>query len=338
MTAQDPEPASAARFEPVVLCGGAGVVAAVVGAGLTAAGQVPGVAGPGPVVVYGLPAVRVAMDAAVVVAVGVSLLARLLGYDRPDRTEPVNRPARRAGFAAGVVWLGCALLAAVLQTAELSPPTPAAVIRYIRDVPGGQGLLLSAVCALAYTLFTWAALRHGERIPAELRLGVALFGLLPLQVTGHASDWAFHDVSMVTSELHVMAAAIWTGGLLAVAAFLNGRPLLLALTLPRFSRLATLAIAAVALTGLVNGLVELAQTPGVRLPGALLTTTYGLLVLVKIALVAALAALGGYVRFRLLPVVARAGRAAVLGWACGEITVMGLAYGVGVVLSRAPVA
>lgn len=335
-----PEPGGGTRFEPVVVYGGGALVAAVVATGLTLTGRVPGLAAPGPVVAYGLPVVRVLMDAAAVAAVGLSLLARLLGSGRPDRTEPVMRPARRLAFVAAVVWIACALLAIVLQTAELSPgapPTLGAVARYVGAVPAGQGLLLSAACALAYALFAWLSLRHGERVPAELRLGVALFGLLPLPVTGHASDWAYHDVGMLAVELHVMAAAVWTGGLLAVAVFLTGRPLLLALTLPRFSRLATLALAVVAATGLFNGLAELAQTPGVRLPGALFTTTYGVLVVVKLGLVALLGGLGAHFRFRLLPVVARGGRAAVLGWACGEIAVMGLAYGIGFVLSRAPV-
>ena len=335
------ETTTAPRLEPVVLYGGAGLLAVVIGAGLTLAGRVPGVGTPGPVVEYGLPVARVLMDAAAVAGIGLSLLARLLGRRRPERTEPVMVPARRLAFAAGVVWIAATLVLTILQTAELTPgtpPTPATVARYAGSEPSGQGLLLSGACALAYTLFTGLSLRYGERIPAELRLGVALFGLLPLQVTGHASDFAFHDISMLAIELHVMAAAVWTGGLLAIAVFLTGHPLLLARTLPRFSRLASLAIAAVALTGVVTGLLELAQTPGVRLPGALFTSTYGLLVLTKIVLAAVLALLGANFRYRLLPVITRTGRTAALAWACGELTIMGLAYGIGAVLSRAPVA
>lgn len=334
------EAATAPRLEPVVLYGGAALLAVVVGAGLTLAGRVPGVATPGPVVEYGLPVARVLMDAVAVAGIGLSLLARLLGYRRPERTEPVMAPARRLAFVAGVGWIAATLALTVLQTAELTPgtpPTPGAVAHYVGSQPAGQALLLSAVCALAYTLFTGMSLRYGEKIPAELRLGVALFGLLPLQVTGHASDWAFHDVSMLAIELHVMAAAVWTGGLLAIAVFLTGHPVLLALTLPRFSRLATLAIAAVAVTGVVTGLAELAQTPGVHLPGALFTTRYGLLVLTKLALAAALALLGAHFRYRLLPVIARTGRTTALTWATAELAVMGLAYGIGTILGRAPV-
>lgn len=42
-------------------------------------------------------------------------------------------------------------------------------------------------------------------------------------------------------------------------------------------------------------------------------------------------------RFRLLPRIARHQRTALIGWAAAEVGVMGIAYGLGVVLSRAPV-
>jgi putative copper resistance protein D len=330
----------APRFEPVVAYAGAGLVAALAATGLMLSGRVPGIAAPGPLVTYGLPVARVLLDAAAVATVGLSLLARLLGYDAPDRTEPVMRTARRLAFVSAAVWVACALIATALQAAEVNPGaplTPGAVAGYVGAVAGGKGLMLSAACALVCAIFGWLAMRHGEKVPAELRLGIALFGLLPLPVTGHASDWIYHDYSMISMELHVMSAAIWTGGLLAVAVLVTAHPALLARALPRFSRLATVAIFVVAATGLFNGLVEIALTPGVTLPGGLVATGYGVLVLVKIVLVALLGGLGAHFRFRLLPALARRGRAAVLGWACGEVAVMGLAYGVGFVLSRAPV-
>ncbi|HEY3683159.1 MAG TPA: CopD family protein [Streptosporangiaceae bacterium] len=330
----------AARFEPVVAYAGAGLVAAVVATGLMVGGRVPGIAAPGPLVEYGLPVARVLLDASAVATIGLSLLARLLGYDAPDRTEPVMRTARRLAFVSAVAWVACALIATTLQAAEVNPGvplTPGAVAAYVGAVAGGKGLMLSAGCALVCAFFGWLALRHGEKVPAELRIGIALFGLLPLPVTGHASDGVYHDYSMISMELHVAGAAVWTGGLLAVAVLVAARPALLELALPRFSRLASAAIFVVAATGLFNGLVELALTPGVTLPGGLLTTGYGVLVLVKVALVALLGGLGAHFRFRLLPAVARGGRAAVFGWASGEVAVMGLAYGVGFVLSRAPV-
>jgi putative copper resistance protein D len=201
----------AARLEPVVAYAGAGLVAALVATGLMVGGRVPGIAAPGPLVAYGLPVTRVLLDASAVATIGLSLLARLLGYDAPDRTEPVMRTARRLAFVSAVVWAACALIATTLQAAEVNPGvplTPGAVTAYVGAVAGGKGLMLSAGCALACAFFGWLALRHGEKVPAELRIGIALFGLLPLPATGHASDCVYHDYRMVSMELHVMGAAV----------------------------------------------------------------------------------------------------------------------------------
>jgi putative copper resistance protein D len=107
--------------------------------------------------------------------------------------------------------------------------------------------------------------------------------------------------------------------------------------LPRFSQLAGLCLIVVAASGVINALAELTITPGVQLPGALLTSHYGQLVLIKTAIVVALAALGSQIRYRLLPPIIRHQRTAVIGWATAEITLMAIAFALGVALSRAPV-
>jgi putative copper resistance protein D len=188
------------------------------------------------------------------------------------------------------------------------------------------------MCALLAGL----AVKFGESVPAELRAAVALFTLLPLPVTGHAGNWRWHDVTMISMELHVLAAVAWTGGLGAVVMTLAGNRSLLAKTLPRFSKLATACIAVVAVTGLVNAYVELSGKPDSTVLGALFTTGYGVLVLLKVLAALALAALGGNIRFRLLPKIVKHQRVALGGWAALELSVMGLAFGFAVVLTRAP--
>jgi putative copper resistance protein D len=238
------------------------------------------------------------------------------------------------------LWAISTLAALVLQTAELVPDGPVtvdAVIDYVRRVGAGQGLVFSGGFALGYLVFGVLAVRFGEAVPAELRSGIALFGLLPLPVTGHASTWRLHDLTMVSMELHVVGASLWTGGLLAVAILFARRAELLAGALPRFSKLATLCLSVVAVTGLVNAVTELAFTPGVNFPDSFVTTAYGQLALAKILFIVALACTGGFIRYRLLTPIAAGKRTALVGWVGLELTVMGLAYGVAVVLSRAPV-
>jgi putative copper resistance protein D len=181
------------------------------------------------------------------------------------------------------------------------------------------------------------SLRHGENVPAELRAGVALFGLLPLPLTGHASNWAYHDLSMVVMELHVVTASAWAGSMGAVIVFLAASPRLLAEAMPRYSRLATWCVFVVGITGIFTGLLELALSPVTWLPGSLFSTRFGVLVLVKALLMVVVAAIAIVVRTRLLPLVAAGRRTAIVIWCGWELIVLALAFGVAVVLTRASV-
>jgi putative copper resistance protein D len=66
-------------------------------------------------------------------------------------------------------------------------------------------------------------------------------------------------------------------------------------------------------------------------------TPYGRLLLLKLLCTGAIALLGAQVRWRLLPQIIRHNRTALATWATLELTVMGLAFGFAVVLTRAPV-
>ncbi|GAA0820275.1 copper resistance D family protein [Streptosporangium amethystogenes subsp. fukuiense] len=315
-----------------------GVLAVLAATAFTAQEAVPGIVIPGPLVEYGLPVLRVLLDLATVAVVGLSLLPKMLGFDDPERTEPVMRRARPMAVTFAWAWALLALLIIVFQTAELNPgliPTPSMIAAYVDGVGAGQGMLFTAACALSYAGIGLLAVRYGEKVPAELRIVIAFFGLLPIPVTGHAVDSVWHDPVMISMELHVMGAAAWTGGLLTIILLVAADRELLARALPKFSRLATLALVLVSVSGLVTGLATMALTPGVELPGALLRGEYGPLVVAKVASVALLIPFAAHIRFRLLPHIAERRATAVVAWAAAEITVMGLAYGVAVALTTA---
>ncbi|GAA1330448.1 copper resistance D family protein [Saccharothrix algeriensis] len=323
----------------VLLAGGAAGV--FLGLGLSTTPEAVGVTEPGVVVGFAQPLVRTLLDLSATAVVGLSLLPKLLGFDRPHLTEPVLRLARPAAVVAAAVWALTALLSIVIRAYETRPDvavTPGSVVDYVQRVGAGQGLLFSAVCALAYLGIGALAVRRGESVPAELRVLVSMFGLLPLPVTGHASNWEYHDYSMISMELHVLGAAAWTGGLGALVVLVAHRRGLLAEALPKFSRLATISLVLVSVTGLFNGVLELALNPVVGLPGSLFTTSYGLILLGKVGCAGLLALLGAAIRWRLLPHIARHRATAIVGWAAFELAVMGVAFGLAVVLSRAPVA
>ncbi|GAA2990197.1 copper resistance D family protein [Actinokineospora diospyrosa] len=316
------------------------IVGVLVGLAVTAAEPIPGLPEPAVVVRVGLPIVRVLLDMAAVVTVGLSLLPLLIGFDRPKLAEPVLAGARRVAMLSALVWVVTALVALVLQTAELRPGanvSAASVFDYIGTVGAGKALVfVAAFAAISFGLSVWSV-RAGESVPAELRAAVALFALLPLPVTGHATNWRWHDFTMISMELHVMSAAAWTGGLGAVVVLLAANRTLLAHALPRFSKLATICLVVVTATGVFNGAVELLVNPNIPLLEALVGTRYGVLVLLKTACLVGLAVLGAKIRWRLMPAIAAHRSTALVTWAGLELAIMGLAFGFAVVLTRAPV-
>ncbi|MDQ3405981.1 MAG: CopD family protein [Actinomycetota bacterium] len=328
------------RYHLATVLVGSAIVGVLIGMAIIATEPIPGLPEPDAVVRVGLPIVRVLLDMAAVVTVGLCLLPLLIGFERPRQAEPVLALARRAAMVGALVWAACALVALVLQTAELRPEqnvSPGAVFDYIGTVGAGRALMFVAVFALlSFALSLWSV-RVGESVPAELRAAAALFALLPLPVTGHATNWRWHDFTMISMELHVMSAAAWTGGLGAVVVLLVANRTLLAQALPRFSKLATICLIVAGATGLFNGLVELAVSPTYGLIAGLFGTGYGILVVLKIMCLVGLAVLGAHIRWRLLPGVLAHRRTALLGWAGLELAVMGLAFGFAVVLTRAPV-
>lgn len=320
----------------------AALAGVLVGLALTATTAVPGIVEPSEAVVVGLPLSRAVLDLAALTTVGMSFLPRLVGFDRPGLAEPTLAVARRIAVLSSAVWFVAALTSLVLETADTNPGAPvtvAGIEAYVRHIASGQGLLIVACCALLYLVIAVLAARRGEVVPAELRITVAMFALLPLPATGHAAHdmGSLHDVSMVSMELHVLGAVTWTGGLLATMLLVTTNRRLLAEVLPRFSKLATLCVFLTGITGLLNGWLELYLTPGVHWYVALVTTGYGWIVLGKAVCVLGAGLLGGYTRLRLLPGILARRATAVATWTTVELAVLGLAFGLASVLVRSPV-
>ncbi|GAA5158264.1 MULTISPECIES: copper resistance D family protein [Amycolatopsis] len=335
------ETTSPTRYSTAVATVAAALAGVLVGVALTATGPVPGVTDAGAVVSVAIPVVRVLLDLAAVATVGLGLLSVLVGYDRPKLTEPVLALARPAAVASALVWATAAIVTLLLQTVEFRPRSKTVsfgdIAAYVGQIGAGKALLVVAGLALAHAGLGVLALRHGEKVPAEVRVGLALFALLPLPVTGHAANWNYHDYTMISMELHVMSAVAWTGGLGAMVVLLVGNRTLLAHALPRFSRLATLCLALTVVTGLFNAAVEILLNPTIGFFPALFTTAYGQLVLLKVVCAVAIGVLAANLRWRLMPRIVRHERTALASWASLELVVMGLAFGFAVVLTRAPV-
>lgn len=138
-------------------------------------------------------------------------------------------------------------------------PNRWATVRFRRSVPAGAALLTAA------SLFTYSASSHAAAAPG--------------------SGWA-----VAVDFIHLVAAAVWAGGLifLAILLLLLHRrqaapdPDLMVLLLKRFSLSAQIAVFILALTGFFSSFVQLPD------PGSLIYTTYGRVLLIKLAIVVAI--------------------------------------------------
>jgi putative copper resistance protein D len=324
----------------VVLAGGviAGALIALA-ITVTAAGDT---VSSGPLVALGLALSRSILDGAAVVTVGMSLLPILVAPDRATRVAAPLASARLIAVVSSAVWLVAALVSMVLEVVDINvgePFTFKAIGQYIAGVGEGQAHIVVACGAFVYLVIAVLATRKGELVPAELRIAIALFTLLPLSSAGHASvgNQNLRLFALVSIEAHVLSAVCWTGGLLVVMLLLGLDRNLLSGALPRFSRLATICVFLTGFTGLFNGWFELYSTPGIHWYAALFTTRYGWVLIAKAICVVAAGLLGGYTRVRLLPKIIERRSTAVLTWTTVEIGILAVAFGLAAVLIRSPV-
>ncbi|MFG3112494.1 copper resistance CopC/CopD family protein [Streptomyces tendae] len=129
--------------------------------------------------------------------------------------------------------------------------------------------------------------RHPPHSPLVAAAGVALaVGLaLTWAAAEHASAGIQVPVAMTSSVLHLLATAVWLGGLVALLTTLRAsRPAPDAATVARFSRTAFAAVTVLVVTGVYQSWRGLGSWE------ALTGSTYGRLLLAKVVLVAVLLA------------------------------------------------
>ncbi|MGW4632953.1 cytochrome c oxidase assembly protein [Nocardia sp. NPDC004415] len=342
-----PPAAESGRSVPVgnaasfgVLSAVAGAVAAVVAAmvvGLSAAQALSllGIPDPGPLTTYGLPALRAVADLAAAVTVGSLLFAAFLLPPRDSGLLEAGgyRAVRRAS-AAALVWAGAAALLVPLTVSDTTGQPVTSIWRpeklwpVIAQVEVAGAWRTTALLALIVAIGCRLALRWGW---TPVLLGGALVTMMPLALTGHSSSGGSHDVATNSLLLHMVAAAVWVGGLIAVLAHAMRGGAGTDVAARRFSLAATVSIAVIAVSGVINAWV--------RVPAAdLFTTTYGRLVLAKTAALLVLAAIGYLQRRAALPALAAdpRDRSALIRFAGVEMLIFAATIGLAVGLGRTP--
>jgi putative copper resistance protein D len=271
-------------------------------------------------------ATHIGIDVVGVCCVGLTLVTLLVPASGGGATSV--RAARLLVPAAGA-WLVLVLVAVVLRAADAAgrPVAGLGVVElatWAAKLSAGRGMVLTAGCVVLVFGCALGALRRPDRVPARVPLFAALLALITSAVTGHVSTDPGR-IAVLALAVHVVASALWVGGLAALACLIARDPAQLAAALPPFSRLAAACLAAVAVTGVVTAMTRLPSW------GALLTTGYGGLVVAKVLCLGVVGGLGGLARHRLLT-----HRTPVLRWAGYELAAMAVALGLAATLAQTP--
>ena len=187
------------------------------------------------------------------------------------------------------------------------------------------GTLLVWNLGFAFLLSLSTLAFNGRRMNA-VNAAIAIAGLYPLAASGHVSGDAGHALAVNSLLMHLVGISIWVGGLIALYAVFKGDNQRTVVLVSRYSTLAFVAFIMVAVSGVTSGIIRLYEP-------ADLFSSYGLLLMLKAALLLLLGLFGARHR---LGLVKKLAERSVSFWrlAIFELGVMGLAVGMGTALAR----
>lgn len=193
---------------------------------------------------------------------------------------------------------------------------------FLNQLASGRALIAQIGFLLACAVIAGIA-----RTLTALRIALfcAVAGTTTLALGGHAASESGHGLAMFTTTAHIGAASLWVGGLAGLGWLALFATDLLHEAVRRFSRLALICAAVVAVSGVASALVRVPD------PGALPSSLYGAVLLAKVLALGVLIGFGVLHRRRLSgrDVFTRADFGKL---AAGELVVMGAAYGLAVAL------
>lgn len=224
---------------------------------------------------------------------GGAIFLRFYALDRLEAEFPgVVELARRCTIAGTVAILAAWPPTVIVQSAAASGTVGSGVAATLMHTTWGTALLFRATAGLAVLLlarFTWNSGARGAVLLAAVLLAT-------FSVTGHAfaQPTGFgRAVAVAIDFAHLCAAAIWIGGLFVLTAILvpafggdvavRGRARTL---FAAFTPVAVFCVGVILATGIYASAIHVASV------GDFVTTSYGRLLLAKVAVLAILLAFG----------------------------------------------
>ncbi|WFU20836.1 CopD family protein [Bradyrhizobium sp. CB1717] len=238
---------------------------------------------------------RIGLYLGLFVGVGGVFFARWIAWSMSGTTVPFV--ALLIGIPSAVASVGA--LGLDLLGLPLAALVTAAPWKVAFATSAGPALLV----AVASMLFALMALRSAWYARASAMIAFIGVGL-SLAMTGHAATAPPEVLTRPAIFLHGLGVAFWIGALAPLAALVSKPGTAAVPVVNRFSRMAVLAVGALALTGLGLAIVQLER------PSALIDTRYGAILSIKLGLAVLLLALAALNRLRLTSALARDEKAA----------------------------
>jgi len=227
----------------------------------------------------------------------------------------------------GLAWLAPVLLAAhfvlwIMNADANHQLSSESIVAATSSSVGKMELWRTGLALLA----TWALVL--ARRP-RLALIFATCALLVSGASGHSA--AIHPAWTTPAKaLHLIVAAAWMGGLLQLITLDRSDGARFSSEAARVSSVAFLAVFAVGISGLVQSFLFLVA------PLDLVRSTYGAIILAKIAGMIVLLAFGAHHRYRALPRLAQGGSSRFVSTLRSELAVMSIVILLGGLLAYVP--
>ncbi|WP_369176619.1 copper resistance CopC/CopD family protein [Streptomyces mutabilis] len=214
--------------------------------------------------------------------------AAFVALCRPPDTAPLRRPLVASWWTLLAATVALLLLRAPYEAG--TGPSAVLDVSALGDTattrPGAL-LLLRLALLVPVALFLIRTARAARRrvptpVPAAVGAALAVGLALTWSAAEHASAGIQVPLAVTSSVLHLLATAVWLGGLVALLVTLRGTTD--AATVTRFSRVALASVTVLVVTGVYQSWRGLGSWQ------ALTGTTYGRLLLAKLAAVAVLLA------------------------------------------------
>jgi putative copper export protein len=213
------------------------------------------------------------------------------GENPSEATRRIWRRTRAAGWIAAIAGVGVVLVETRDAAGSLSP---SAVDAYLLSTASGAARVAAVVAVAVAAALAGRAWRAAA--------GAFVVALAAVAFGGHANSASPRSLALLTDWIHLVAGAVWAGGIAQIVIAwlphvrslrLGQRSSVVGGVLERFGGVALPAFAVVVVAGVVNAVIELGR------PAELWTTSYGRVLMVKIALVAAIGVASYVHAFRL---------------------------------------